>query len=71
MTIVNYRTEEEATKFSEEYNKDPYGGFEVRTRLVFVVNNTVQKEIKLRRKKYESAEAMMKRILSDDKAGQR
>ena len=53
----------EATKFSEEYNRDPYGGFEVRTRLVFVVNNTVQKEITLRRKKYESSEVMMERIL--------
>jgi hypothetical protein len=52
VTISGYNTEKDAKKFAEEYNNDPYNEFEVRIRLVFIVDKTVQKEIKLRRKKW-------------------
>jgi hypothetical protein len=71
VTIVSFETDDEAKKFSEEYNSDPYSGFEVRTRLVFLVDKMVQKEIKLQREKYESNEAMINRIMSDDRPSQR
>jgi hypothetical protein len=63
-TIFSFKTEEDANKFARQYNEDPSGGFEVKTRLVCMVNKTVQKEIKLRYKKYESQEEMVKRIWS-------
>jgi hypothetical protein len=62
VTIVSYKTEEDARKFAEKYNNDPDGGFEVRTRLVLLVNRAAANSIKLRRKKYVSDTAVLNRF---------